>query len=153
MSHTHFSAPTSSAIIPATPDELFTATYREYAPLVRRIVLANLNDSDRHLADDLMQETFLRIYRQHVQLDQIRHMAGFLGLASRRTVLDHYKVKRNKLEQPVDTGHWTFANRAMAPAAAGTLAPVRAGHQGDSDPDMDEALRRVRQGRQMAGAR
>jgi hypothetical protein len=26
-------------------------------------------------------------------------------------------------------------------------------YQGDSDPDMDEALRRVRQGQQLAGAR
>lgn len=109
-----------------TADDLFTAAYREYAPLVRRIVLANLNDGHQHLADDLMQETFLRIYRQRVQLDQIRSMRAFLQLASRRTVLDHYKVKRNKAETATDTGHWSFANREMDPVG-GCYTPAATG--------------------------
>lgn len=109
-----------------TADELFTTVYREYAPLVRRVVLANLNDGHQHLADDLMQETFLRIFRQHVQLDQIRSMPAFLGLASRRTVLDHYKVKRNKTETPTDTGHWSVSNRTME-ATGGCYTPAVTG--------------------------
>lgn len=111
---------------PPTADDLFTAVYAEYAPMVRRIVLANLNDGHKHLADDLMQETFLRIYRQGVQLDQIRSMSGFLGLASRRTVLDYYKVKRSTAETPADTGHWSFANRDLAPSG-GYYTPARTG--------------------------
>lgn len=142
----------TSAALSSTTDELFVAAYRAYAPMVRRVVAANLNDGHKHLADDLMQETFLRIYRQHVLLGEVRHMAAFLALAARRTVLDWYKVKRNKLETAVDTGHWTFANRPMTDSGA-VLTPARAGYDGDSDPDMDEALRRVRTGRQMAGAR
>jgi DNA-directed RNA polymerase specialized sigma24 family protein len=107
-------------------DELFTAVYREYAPMVRRVVAANLNDGHRDLADDLMQETFLRIWRQGVQLDQIRSLSGFLRLASRRTVLDHYKVKRNKAETPADAGHWSFTNREMDPAG-GCYTPAATG--------------------------
>jgi DNA-directed RNA polymerase specialized sigma24 family protein len=143
----------TSAITPERQhDALFTETYRTHAPFVRRVVRANLNDGHQHLADDLMQETFLRIYRQHVRLDEVRHMAAFLALAARRTVLDHYKVKRNKLETAVDTGHWTYANRPMTGVGA-ILTRARTGHEGDSDPDMDEALRRVRQGRQLAVTR
>lgn len=107
-------------------EDQFTTTYREYAPMVRRIILANLNDGHEHLADDLMQETFLRIYRQHVQLDQIRNLRAFLGLASRRTVLDHYKVKRNKAETPTDTGHWSVSNRTME-VTGGYYTPARTG--------------------------
>lgn len=125
---------TSVQTLPGTTDTnqprdfeaLFNAAYREYAPLVRRVVHANLNRNDKGLADDLMQETFLRIYRQRVALDAVRDMSAFLGLASRRTVLDHYKVKRNKMEQPVDTGHWSFANRDLAPAG-GCYSPARTG--------------------------
>jgi hypothetical protein len=49
-------------------------------------------------------------------------------------------------------GFMSDADKAAHLAAAG---PIRL-HAGDSDPDMDEALRRVRQGRQgrqLAGAR
>lgn len=114
------------ATCPTSTDDLFTAAYREYAPMVRRIVLANLNDGHKHLAEDLMQETFLRIYRQRVQLDQVRSLPAFLGLASRRTVLDHYKVKRNKAETPTDTGDWSVSNRTME-ATGGCYTPAATG--------------------------
>lgn len=111
----------------ATTDDLFTAAYREYAPMVRRIVLANLNDGDKDLADDLMQETFLRIYRQRDRIDFGPRLRGLLPMASRRTVLDHYKVSRNKYEKATDTGHWSTANREMEPTAGGYYTPAATG--------------------------
>jgi DNA-directed RNA polymerase specialized sigma24 family protein len=114
------------ATCPTSTDDLFTAAYVQYAPMVSRIVLANLNDGHKHLAEDLMQETFLRIYRQRVQLDQIRSMSAFLRLAGRRTVLDHYKTKRNKVEVPVDLGHWSYTNREMEPTG-GHYTPAATG--------------------------
>jgi DNA-directed RNA polymerase specialized sigma24 family protein len=105
---------------------LFTAVYREYAPLVRRTALAALNDADRHLAEDLMQETFLRVYRQRTALGEIRSLGGFLKVATRRAVWDHYKVKRNTMERPVDVGHWSFANRSMA-SSGGYFTPAATG--------------------------
>lgn len=112
--------------VAATTEDLFTAAYVQYAPMPRRIVLASLNDGHQHLADDLMQETFLRIWRQRIQLDQIRSMTGFLSLASRRTVLDFYKTKRSKADTPEDTGHWSVSNRTME-ATGGCYTPSSAG--------------------------
>lgn len=115
MAHSAMPADPSAITPEQQLDAQFTNAYREYAPMVRRIVLANLNDGDKHLADDLMQETFLRIYRQRDRIDFGPRIRGLLPVASRRTVLDHYKVKRNKLETAADTGHWSIANRDLVP--------------------------------------
>lgn len=142
------------AAMPApTTDELFTAAYRQYAPMVRRIILNKLVRPDHDLADDLTQNTFLALYRVRNRYDMVRDLRGLLAVMARQSVCHHFGVMRNTREVPADTGHWSFTNRDLAPSAAGTLAPLRTFHPGDSDPDMDEALRRVRTVRELAGAR
>jgi DNA-directed RNA polymerase specialized sigma24 family protein len=137
---------------PPTADDLFTAVYREYAPMVRRIILSKLARADYDLADDLTQNTFLALFRYRNRLDLDRDPGGLLNVMAKQSVSHHFRAMRNTREVPSDTGHWRFANRAFNPTAAGTLAPVTAAPGTDSDPNMDEALRRARTAR-IGGAR
>ncbi|BBA99254.1 hypothetical protein RVR_5795 [Actinacidiphila reveromycinica] len=140
-------APSST---PATPDELFVAAYTQYRKMVRFTIINRLVTSDYDLADDLTQNTFLRLYRYRTKLPTTRNVGGLLRVMARQSVCHYFRLMRNTREVPADTGHWAYSNRPLVPATGGTLAPVRDGYEGGSDPDMDEALRRIRTGRQMA---
>lgn len=161
-------------------NERFTATYTQYLPMVRATIHRRLDDSDKHLVDDLAQNTFLAFYRYLARLDDSRDFGGLLRVMARQSVSHHFRVMRNSHERPSDLGHWTFANREMAATGAGYYTPAATGFRtaawsdddnkpvipkipgprqpaniirtatiaprpGDSDPDPDEALRRVRQ--------
>lgn len=139
----------------STPEAQFTALFTAYQSRVQGFILGKLPWGDRHLAEDLTTETFLSLWRSVIEPGKlIQHRDPFAVMATiaKRRIADHYRVMRNTREVPTDTGHWSYSNRSMAPSGAGTLAPVRA-NTGDSDPNMDEALKRARQGRQLAGAR
>ena len=135
-------------------DELFTATYTRYLPMVRATIARRLDASQKHLVDDLAQNTFLAFYRYLGRLDDGRDFGGLLRVMARQSISHHFGVMRNTREKPADLGHWTFANREMGTTGAGYYTPAPTGFRtatlaprpGDSDPDMDEALRRVRQG-------
>jgi DNA-directed RNA polymerase specialized sigma24 family protein len=139
---------------PTSTDDLFTAAYRKYAPMVRNVILSRMIRRDDHLADDLTQNVFLALFRIRNRYDMARDLGGLLHVMARQSVSHHFRVFRNTREVPADTGHWAYANRALAPAAGGTLKPLDA-CPGDSDPDPDEALRRVRESkpRALVGAR
>ncbi|MFI0897087.1 RNA polymerase sigma factor [Streptomyces sp. NPDC020983] len=141
-----------SALTPApSVDDVFTAVYAQYRNMVRWTILDKLGGRDPQLADDLTQETFLKLYRLRDRIEFGPRISGLLRLMARQSVGRYYSVLRNTREVPADTGHWAYANRALAPAAGGTLKYVTA-HDGDSDPDMDEALRRLRRDRGLAVA-
>jgi len=133
-------------------NELFTATYAKYLPMVRATIAGRLDTSDKHLVDDLAQNTFLAFYRYLGRLDDSRDFGGLLRVMARQSITHHFRAMRNSHEKPADTGHWTFANREMepgtgyyTPAATGFRTATLPDRPGDSDPDMDEALRRARQ--------
>ena len=134
----------SSAITPAQQlNERFTATYTRYLPMVHATISSRLNSSDKHLVDDLTQNTFLAFYRCLDRIDDGRDFGGLLRVMARQSISHHFRAMRNTRERPTDMGHWTFANRETA--ATGFRTASIASRPGDSDPDMDEALRRVRQ--------
>lgn len=141
--------------------------------------------ADTHLAEDLTQNTFLAFYQRLHNTTAVHNAGGLLRVMARQSVGHHYRAMRNRYEQPADTGHWTFANRELGATAAGYYTPAATGfrtatwsdddnkpvipripgprtpqaaaYPGDSDPNPDEALRRV-QGRpaptrQSGGAR
>ena len=152
MDHQNFSAPSRAQITPAEQlNERFTTTYTRYLPMVRATIAVRLDASDKHLVDDLAQNTFLAFYRYLDRLDDGRDFGGLLRVMARQSIGKHFGVMRNTREKPADTGHWTFANREMEPGA-GYYTPAATGFRtaalpdrpGDSDPDMDEALRRAR---------
>lgn len=141
------------AITPATPDELFVAAYVQYRAMVRWTIINRLVVVDYDLADDLTQDAFLRLYRYRDRLPSVRNIGGLLRVMARQVVCYHFRLLRNAREIPADTGHWAYANRELVSADGGYYKVTTGAHPDDSDPDMDEALRRVRTGRQLAGAR
>lgn len=144
--------------------ERFTEMYAAYLPRITALVDSRIfNQADKHLTDDLTAEAFTRIWLSLHKCEATTD-AGLFSWCARIaycTVVDHFRVKRNTMERPVDLGEWQYANREMdsaagyyTPAATGfRTAQLATGRPGDSDPDPDEALRRVRHGRQLAGAR
>lgn len=151
----------TSAVRRGTPEQQlndqFAAAYREYRPMVRNTILGRLaqyGPADTHLAEDLTQNTFLAFYQRLHNTTAVHNAGGLLRVMARQSIGHHYRAMRNRYEQPADTGHWTFTNRELGATAAGYYTPATTGFRtaaitprpGDSDPDPDEALRRV-QGR------
>lgn len=159
-----------SAALRSTPaeqlNERFTAIYTQFQPRITRLVQHEVRGGNLHLAEDLTADAF---YRAWLDLHKCTatsdgQMYAWLATLARRTVLAHYRTKKSTAETPVDTGTWSFANREMesgagyyTPAATGFRTASLATRPGDSDPDPDEALRRVQgkpaPARQSGGAR
>jgi DNA-directed RNA polymerase specialized sigma24 family protein len=140
-----------SAMTPAQQlNERFAAIYAQFQPRITNLVRHEVRGGNHHLAEDLTADTF---YRAWLDLHKCRadtdgQMYNWLATLARRTVGQHYRLKKNTAEITADTGSWQFANRSMDPAA-GYFTPAATGfrtyaHAGDSDPDMNEALRRAR---------
>jgi DNA-directed RNA polymerase specialized sigma24 family protein len=115
------------ATCPTTTDDLFTAAYTQYRPMVRRVILGKLGRRDHDLADDLTQNVFLELFRIRNRTDMARDLGGLLHVMARQSVGHWYRVMRNTREVPADTGHWSFANRNLTPAASGTYDVVNTG--------------------------
>lgn len=145
-----------SAITPAQQlNERFARIYTLYLARVTAYLTTQVRRHDLDLTEDLAAETFTRAW---VSLHQVHgtddtKLFRWLRTIASRVAIDHYRLARNTREVPADTGHWTFANRALAPATGGTLKPLGTDYPGDSDPDPDEALRRARAPRALVGAR
>lgn len=137
-------------------NQRFTTIYATYRGRITSYLATQVRKDDLHLLDDLASETFIRAWRALPQLaeqDNAKLFSWLRTIANHATI-DHYRLARNTREIPADIGHWTYTNRALVPAAGGTLKPVNA-HTGDSDPDADELLRRARESmpRALAGAK
>ncbi|MER6435450.1 sigma factor [Streptomyces sp. NPDC001185] len=143
-----------SAITPAQQlNERFTRIYAQFQPRITHLVQREVRGGNQHLAEDLTADAF---YRAWLDLHKCTattdgQMYNWLATLARRTVAQHYRWKKNTAETPADLGHWQFSNRAMdadggyyTPAPTGFRTATLATRPGDSDPDMDEALRRVR---------
>lgn len=142
-----------SALTPAQQlNERFTTIYTRFQPAITRLVQHEVRGGNQHLAEDLTADAF---YRAWLDLHKCRattdgQMYSWLATLARHTVTAHYRTKRNVAEVPVDTGTWQYADREMN-QAGGYYSPAPNGFRtapvarpGDSDPDMDEALRRMR---------
>lgn len=108
-------------------DELFTTTYTQYLPMVRATISARLDTSQKHLVDDLAQNTFLAFYRYLDRIDDSRDFGGLLRVMARQSISHHFRTMRNTHERPTDTGHWTFANRETAATGSGYYIPAPTG--------------------------
>jgi DNA-directed RNA polymerase specialized sigma24 family protein len=117
-----------STPVPApNSDEAFTTVYAEYGGMVRWTILDRLGGRDPQLAEDLTQETFLKLYRCRDRVEFGPRIGGLLRLMARQAVGRHYAVLRNTREVPTDTGHWSCSNRAMAASGAGYYQPAATG--------------------------
>ena len=98
----------------AGDDALVTELYRQYRVPLMAYVL-RLTAGDRQQAEDVVQETMLRAWRQAGQLDLTEpSLMPWLATVARRIVIDD---KRRKSARPAETGDGMLEN---APAADST---------------------------------
>jgi DNA-directed RNA polymerase specialized sigma24 family protein len=133
----------------------FTTLYAQHRQRLTALVRREVRLGDIDIADDLTADAFYRAWLDLHKCEATTDSEQFAWLATiaRRIVGHHYRAKKNTAEIPADIGHWTYSNRAMDHGPGGTYTPAATGfrtariaNSGDSDPDMNEALRRVRAG-------
>ncbi len=93
-------------------EDAVAALYREHGPLVRRIALRATGDAQ--IAEDLVQEVVLRVWRQAPQTDNLR---GYVAQATRNLIVDRYRAAGRR---PAEAGELNPAG----PAAAGAVDEV-----------------------------
>jgi RNA polymerase sigma-70 factor (ECF subfamily) len=85
-------------------DEPLVELYRRYARRVFGLGLRLLDD--RSLAEELVQETFVRLWRSAPRFDPARgSVRTFVFTLARRAAVDLWRRRRNGLERPVDPEH------------------------------------------------
>jgi len=91
----------------ADDDALVTELYRQYrAPLITYVL--RLTAGDRQQAEDVVQETMLRAWRQADKLDLTEpSLMPWLATVARRIVIDD---KRRKSARPAETGDGMLEN-------------------------------------------
>jgi RNA polymerase sigma-70 factor, ECF subfamily len=103
----------------ADDDALVTGLYRQYRVPLMAYVL-RLTAGDRQHAEDIVQETMLRAWRQAGKLDLTEpSLMPWLATVARRIVIDD---KRRKSARPAETGDGMLEN---APAADTTEDMLR----------------------------
>ncbi|MGW2539448.1 RNA polymerase sigma factor [Kitasatospora sp. NPDC001574] len=118
-------APTLSAAPTLTPRQQFEAIYRAHSRQITTYIAANLYRTDRHLAEDLAAETFLRLWRAITDGLQVERPRGILNTIASRVIADHFRRLCSR-ETPAD---FAASNHTHIPGAASTvphLAPLLA---------------------------
>lgn len=96
-------APTSSRRRPAVPPVAaagrnFDAGVLEFAPRLRAFIRRRVRDDAT--ADDLAQETLLKVYRSRGALRDGTRLEAWLYQIARGTIIDHYRRQRPQEELP-----------------------------------------------------
>ncbi|MCP2252882.1 RNA polymerase sigma-70 factor, ECF subfamily [Prauserella aidingensis] len=100
----------------------FGRLYDRYVDGVYRYVL--LRVGDRHLAEDVTSETFLRALRRITSISyQGRDVGAWFTTIARNLVLDHVKSSRFRLEVVTDEIADPTTPTAAVAGAAGSLGP------------------------------
>lgn len=94
-------------------DEWFEECYAEHADSIFRFAYAKV--SDREVALDLAQESFMRLWDQVRDGAAMEHPRAFLFTVVRNLVIDHYRKKKTaSLDAMVEDGR-EFAGNAASP--------------------------------------
>ncbi|MFJ2579993.1 RNA polymerase sigma factor [Kitasatospora aureofaciens] len=118
-------APTMPATPTPTPRQQFEDIYRTHSRQMTTHIAANLYRTDRHLAEDLTAETFLRLWRAINDGLKIERPRGILNTIASRVIADHFR-RRSSHETAAD---FTAGNHTDIPAGSATtphLAPLLA---------------------------
>src|SRR5580704_8238882 len=105
----------------AGDDALVTELYRQYrVPLIAYVLL--LTAGDRQQAEDVVQETMLRAWRQAGKLDLTEQsLMPWLATVARRIVIDD---KRRRSARPAETGDDMLENAPVADMTEDLLRKV-----------------------------
>lgn len=83
----------------ASDNEAFRLLFEKYQPILFRNVLHNVRDADA--AHDIVQETFVRVWRNRISLQSNLSLLAYLFRISRNLTLDQAKHRevRRRLEE------------------------------------------------------
>jgi DNA-directed RNA polymerase specialized sigma24 family protein len=73
------------------PDQQFEVIYRDHSRQITTHIAANLYRTDRHLAEDLTAETFIRLWRSLTAGIQVEHPRALLNTIAGRAIADHFR--------------------------------------------------------------
>jgi len=76
----------------------FDAGVLEFAPRLRAFIRRRVRNDD--VADDLVQETLLKVYRSRATLRDDTKLEAWLYQIARGTIIDHYRRQRPQTELP-----------------------------------------------------
>ncbi|KDN84399.1 RNA polymerase sigma factor [Kitasatospora cheerisanensis] len=99
---------------PAPARAQFEAIYRDHSRQITLYIAAHLHRTDRHLAEDLTSETFLRLWRSLVGGLVVERPRGILNAIASHVITDHFRLASSH-EQPTD---FAFGNHTEIPSAA-----------------------------------
>lgn len=110
-------------------NEQFEDIYRTHHARLAGVVRREVRHGDLRIADDLTADAFMQAW---LNLHKCRatsdaQVFAWLATIARRTVGQHYRAKKNTCEVPADTGHWSYANKAMETGPAGCYTPAATG--------------------------
>jgi RNA polymerase sigma factor (sigma-70 family) len=106
-------------------EETFTALYQEHAKLVCRMAAERLRPGDLDQADDIAQETFIRLWRNLVAGVVVERPTALLRTITRRVVIDHYRARDRRREDSADFTDYGAALRLPASAPAEDIAVMQ----------------------------
>ncbi|PJN22402.1 RNA polymerase sigma factor [Kitasatospora sp. CB02891] len=122
-------APTSPTDPAITPRAQFEAIYRDHSRQITLYIAMHLHRTDRHLAEDLTSETFIRLWRSITTGLEIERPRGILNTIAAHVIADHFR-RASSREQPVDfaAGNHTDVpdSAAVTPHLAGLLHELEA---------------------------
>lgn len=114
----------------------FEAFYAEFAPRVRALIRRRVRSRQR--VDDLVQETFIRAYKNAASFDASKQAWPWLATIASNLVIDHARRRSNTHEQPAELhlldrldpesdpgGHYKRTEQRAAIAEALRALPTR----------------------------
>jgi RNA polymerase sigma-70 factor (ECF subfamily) len=122
----------TEAVRPATLTD-FDAGVIEFAPRLRAFIRRRVGSDSA--ADDLTQDTLLKVYRSRVTLRDGTKLVAWLYQIARGTIIDHYRRRRPQEELP----------RALAGESPDEVAALRAQVVGAMKGFLEELPERYRE--------
>ena len=106
-------------LVRQSDEEAFHQLYLRYHDSLYRII--HYRCGDPSLSEDVLQDTFLKIWRNRESLDPHQSFWGYLNTISRNLLYDHFKHQkvRRRHEETADTPEISGSNPEAA--AAGNL--------------------------------
>jgi len=114
------------------------AAWRASSARLRGFFARHAGESE---ADDLVQETFLRVYRHLDSLEEADHLAAWIGRIARNVLADHGRRRREPTTEDPEPPEPAAPERE--PDLERTVAGWLEGHFGELDPADATLLRRV----------
>lgn len=84
-----------------TPQQQFDTIYRDHSRQITTHIAAHLYRTDRHLAEDLTAETFIRLWRSLTAGLHVEHPRALLNTIASRVIADHFR-RASSREQATD---------------------------------------------------